>query len=97
MRQQGHLADDVAGRDLGHQDRLVGAALVLVSEHAEAAAGHDIDRVGRLALAEQWRAARQHQQRQLALDCRHAVRLEVGEQRCPLQGLAQALPCRVLA
>ncbi len=51
VRQQRHLAHDVAGRDLGHQDRLVGTVLLLVPEHAQAAAGHDIDGVGRLALA----------------------------------------------
>ena len=85
------------GGILGHQQRLVGAVLVLVTEHAEAAAGHDIDGVGGLRPGGTTGAARQHQQRQLALDGRHAVRLEVGEQRRALQGPAQPLSCRVLA
>ncbi len=97
MRQQRHLADDVAGRDLGHQDRFVGAVLVLMAEHAEAAAGYDIDGVGRLALAEQRRAARQHQQRQLALDRCHAFCIEIGEQGRELKRLAQSQPCGVFA
>ena len=96
VRQQRHLADDVAGRDLGHQDRLLGAVLVLVAEHAEAAAGHDIDGVGRLALAEQRRAARQHEQAELLFDRRHAVRLEIGEQWRALQRLAQPQSCGIL-
>ena len=97
VRQQRHLAHDVAGRDLGHQDRLVGAVLVLVPEHAEAAAGHDIDGVGRLALAEQRRAAGQHEQRQLALDRGHAVVVEIGEQGRAMQRPAQPQARRVLA
>ena len=97
VRQQRHLAHDVAGRDLGHQDRFVGAVLLLVAEHAEAAAGHDIDGVGRLALAEQRRAARQHEQRQLALDRRHAFFIEIGEQGREVERLAQSQPCGVLA
>ncbi len=93
--QQRHLADDVTRRDLGDQDRLV-EDLLLVAEHAEAAARHQVDRVGGLALVEQRCAARQDKQRQLALDRRHACRVEVGEQRRTLQRLAKTQPGRFL-
>ncbi len=97
VRQQRHLADDVAGRDLGNQCRpALGDIVLVMAEHAEAAARHDIDRIRRLALMEQRGAAGQHQQNELALDGGHAGRVEIGEQRSAQQRLPQPQPGRIL-
>jgi hypothetical protein len=96
VRQQRHLADNVAGRDLGDQRRAAfDRVVVVVTEHAEAAAGHEIDGVGRFTLVEQGRAAGQDQRRELALDCRHAGGVEVGEEGGAQQRLPQPQPGRI--
>jgi hypothetical protein len=68
-----------------------------MTEDAEATARHDIDRVRRFAPAEERRAARQHQRRQLVLDRRHTASVEIGEQRRALQRKAQSQTGRILA
>ena len=60
-----------------------------MAEHTEATAGHQIDRIGGFALAEQRRAPRQDEAREFALDRRYVPGIELGEQRCALQRPAE--------
>ena len=97
LRQERHFADQIARRDLGDQHGLAGIAGLVMAKDPERAARNDIDGVGRLALAEQRRAAGQHQQGQLVLDGGQGFGGEVGEQRCLLQHLLQSQPGGILA